>query len=232
MATVLTQSEPASASARAMRVLPIVADLMPPEIVDARRARRAQRVALSAVAGFAALLLGWYGVAVYQTSMARDDLASATGEAAQIQREQQKYGEVMRLQSQSNAITADLTGLFVGDVRWSRLLSALRSKAPPRLTVSAASATLSAGVAGAAAPAPAAPGQPQVIGAVELAGTAPDKNALADYIDAVAAVPGLANPLLASATDEAGGVNFSMKVDITTDALGGRYTPEKGKAGK
>ncbi|HEX8627441.1 MAG TPA: PilN domain-containing protein [Catenuloplanes sp.] len=233
MSIVLSTFEPKSADAHAMRVLPIVADLMPPEIIDARRAQRAQRAVLSALAAFAVLLCAWYGFAAYQTSVARDELAEATTESANIQREQQKYGDVTRLQAQSNAITADLTSLFGTDVRWSKLLAALRTEAPARVRVSSASATLVAGGGGAPAPA-AAPvaGQPAAIGSVEISGSAPDKGAVADYLEALAAVPGLANPLLASATDEDNGVQFSMRVDITAAALGGRFNEPKGQAGK
>jgi hypothetical protein len=63
------------------------------------------------------------------------------------------------------------------------------------------------------------------VGSLTIIGTAPDKNAVAAYIDSLAKVAGLAAPYPASLATTGHTLTFSASVIITSDALGGRYAP-------
>ena len=61
---------------------------------------------------------------------------------------------------------------------------------------------------------------------------APDKKAVAAYVDALGKQTVVANPYVTSvATAEGGGVTFSLRVDIASASLCGRFTVECKSAG-
>lgn len=228
MATSVMPLDAATADVDVMRVPPVMIDLIPPEITATRRGRRARRLVLSALAGFTGLLLAWYGLASYQTSSARDHLASTTTEALKIQREQQKYNEVVSVQNESAMITKQLATLVATDVSWSRLLLALRRAAPPGVRVSGITASLTTGDNVDGGPAEGLPNTTgeEFVGRLMVTGNGDSKALVADYLESVATVDGLANPLLGAATEQSGKVQFTVQLDITAAAIqGGRHVP-------
>jgi hypothetical protein len=63
-----------------------------------------------------------------------------------------------------------------------------------------------------------------------VGGTAPDKNSVARYVDALGKGDSFANVFLTSAADDtsseaSGKTQFNLTVDITEAALGGRFAP-------
>ena len=63
------------------------------------------------------------------------------------------------------------------------------------------------------------------IGSLVVTGSAPDKQAVAAYVEALAKQTTVTNPYVTSvATDEDGGVTFSLTADITQESLCGRFT--------
>lgn len=215
-----------AATAHAMRVLPIITNLLPPEIVDARRARRAQRTVLTALVVFAVLLCGWYGVAAYQTSIMDTELDRATAEIQQVRVQQQQYGEVTRVQGESRAITDALSAVIAEDLQWSELFPALRAPAD-RAGIQISK------IAGELAPVGGAPGavpsavSDRTVGTVTITGSGTSKTQVADYVRTLATVPNVANPLLGSVIATSEAVNFTVTIDVTAGALSGRYLPEK-----
>ena len=70
------------------------------------------------------------------------------------------------------------------------------------------------------------------VAAVVVTGTAPDKKAVAAYVDALGEEDKLANPYVTSVTTDKNHVTFSLNVDITRKALCGRFgTPCKPTGG-
>jgi Tfp pilus assembly protein PilN len=214
-------------------LLPIVARLLPPEIEQARHSRKVRRSVISGVAVFAALLVAWYCTVAYETSKAQHRLAAAQTDLQKLQRQQSSFAELIGTQAAAKTIGTQLAALLADDLQWSRLFSSLQAAAPPGVEVTGVSGALSSKPKGggnpAPAPGPGAPGAPggraaQPIGTLTVSGTGPSKPVVATYVDALATVPGLANPLLSDVTTQTGGVQFSVRLDITTAALGGRYT--------
>jgi Tfp pilus assembly protein PilN len=112
-------------------------------------------------------------------------------------------------------------------MRWSRLLSSLQDAAPSGVSLTGVTGTLvNAATANAAAggTAPGATTSADLTGTLTVTGLGPSRAAVAAYVDALAKVHGLANPLVTSASMENNVVRFSLRLDITKASLGGRFT--------
>ncbi|GGS74911.1 hypothetical protein GCM10010156_37150 [Planobispora rosea] len=205
------------------RALPLAADLLPPEIMTARRGRRARTVVLSFLTVFTLLLAGWYVITAQQTAAAEQQLAEAEDEVRTWTRKQKEFSELVTTRGQEEMINAQLSALLARDVRWSRLLSSIRAAAPSGVRITSVASGLSAeGSAVSKSALPNTSGK-KLIGELSIVGVGSGKQVVADYVSALSKVSGLGNPLLNDATEEEGGVNFTVQVDITDAALDSRY---------
>jgi len=239
MTTTITPPESTRASGNPLRLLDIAADLLPAEITQARRDRRARTAVLAVLASVLVLLAAWYGLASYQAVAARTRLASAQRDVAAVQAQQREYAALTGTQARSAAIAARLSALLANDLPWSTLLAALQAAAPAGLSVTAVSGALNAtGATGSGAGAGPAGAKPTTspsatpIGTLSVSGVAPDKAAAAGYVDALARIAGLADPLVVSAATDETGVHFTVQLVVTGAARGGRYTTATGSAGR
>lgn len=238
MATALKPSRPAASGEPALRIPPIGANLLPLEVIESRHVRRIRRTVLSLLVVFVALLGGWYGTASYQTSEARGNLANVEDGAQRLLRQQRAYSEVVGVQAETQAIAQQLASLLANDLQWSRLLASLRKVAPPKVQITGVNGALIARGSGAgggtgsggagggtvASQLPDASGE-KSIGTLTITGSGGSKADVAAYVDALARVSGVGSPLLGDANQlESGGVQFTVRLDITSSALGGRYT--------
>jgi Tfp pilus assembly protein PilN len=227
MTTPMTTQEPTAASAGdVLAVLPITANLLPDEVVDARQGRRARRLVLASLAALALVLGGLYAAAAVETAMVRQELGDAEGRARDLTAQQQRYAEVVQVQRESGAIESQLATLMADDLRWSAVLSSLRAAAPAGVQLTNLSAGLSAPEAAPAAGAQ-LPSSAKPIGSVDITGSAGSKPQIAAYVDALAKTRNLADPYLSNVTEDAGELQFTLRVSITESALGGRFAPAK-----
>jgi Tfp pilus assembly protein PilN len=208
------------ATARTMRILPIAADLLPLEITELRRLRRVRRLVIAGVALCVALLIGWYVVADRQTDKAQAELTAVQDNRRDLNRKKAAYTQLESTRQQIKDITTQLGILMERDMSWSALLASLRRAAPPNVTVSTVTGSLE--LAGTRASD--ARGAGGVVGALTLSGTAPSKDEVAAYVDTLGTVTGLANPFPSEASQDETGLRFTIRVDITRAALGGRFT--------
>jgi Tfp pilus assembly protein PilN len=229
--TIVALLPPESAIAdRALRVPAIAANLLPMEIVESRRERQVRRVVLAALAAFVAVLAAWYGLVSYQTTQARGAVAAAEDNGQALLRQQRDFAEVVRVQTDSQAITGQLADLLSTDLRWSRLLTAVAQVAPPGVALTGVSGALAPPAAAGGAAAVQLPNMTgeQTVGTLTINGIAPDPFAVAAYLDALGKIKGLGNPLLDGATVQDGKLQFSVRLDITSGALGGRFPAATG----
>lgn len=231
MATTLMPLDPATSPQRASRVLNISARLLPEEIVAGRRARKVRGQVIVMLVVFLALLGGWYGYAGYQKQVAQSELQQVTDDARHLQQQQTGYADVVDVQKQTTTIGKQLSTLLANDLPWATLFSTVRQTGTNAgVTVEGVNGQLATGTAGADS-GPALPNNAsaKVIGRLTVTGTAPNKTALARYVDALDTLTVVANPYLNNAAEADGKVQFSLQVDMTTDALGGRFTKKAGK---
>ncbi|MBN1173630.1 MAG: hypothetical protein JXA67_15780 [Micromonosporaceae bacterium] len=246
-----------------LRIPQVSANLLPAEILEARRQRAARRSTIIAVIGVLVVLAGWFGHATYLTSTADDRLERAKETVGRLTGQQNAFADLTSAQAQSQLIGRQLATLMANDLPWSTLLTQLQASAPEGVLVTSVFGSLlssaeegSTGGAGGTAgsggtggeatggggtggdvpeeqPAAGADqgvsGQPgasveRMVGTLSVSALAPDELGAAAYVDLLAAVPGLANPFVSDATRQEGVVQLTIRLDITSALLGGRYT--------
>ena len=236
MATTLMPVDPAVNAQRANRVLSISANLLPDELIAGRRARRIRTWVVVIVVIVAALCGGWIVMANRDKQAADEELTAATSEMAELQRSQNKYSGVVQLRNETKLLKSQLKTAMANDLDWAGMLTMLRSTGEPlKIEVDGVNGTLPNAEAGngssSAATLPST-SKSDTVAAVIITGTAPDKEAVAAYVDALGEEDELANPYVTSVTANKGDVTFSLTVDITRDALCGRFgTPCKSTGG-
>ncbi len=119
---------------------------------------------------------------------------------------------------------------MASDLRWSGLLDPTVSGAPVGVQIDQIDANL-ATPNKSAANAITLPNSTthQVIGQFTVTGVAPNKDAIATYVDTLAHIPGLGNPYVSSAVPGDHGVAFTVQLDMTDAVLGGRFSKTKTK---
>ena len=223
--------DPQLAMPNPARFVSIRASLLPTEITDKRRLTVLKRRLALGLVGLVVVMLAWYAYGMFQTSQAKSDLSSAQRRSTSLVSQQAQFGPLVNAQAQSASIKNQLTKLMVGDVRWKDMLATLRSNATGGVALTSVSATMTAG--GASTGGPSAFGGlgvlnqtgKQQVGTLVITGTAPDKNAVAAFIDRLSKLTGLAAPFPANVSGGKGSLTFTANVIITSDALGGRYAP-------
>lgn len=241
MATMLMPPSSPAASERVLRIPPIAANLLPVEIIEGRRGRRIRRLVLVLLVFVIVMLGAWFAGTSYQTHAARTDLARAEADATAMQQQQKAFGVLLDTQAQSAEVKTQLTGLLANDLSWTKLLSGLRTSAPSGVRLTGVNGGLieqTGTDAGKSASGLPAASDAKVIGKLTVIGAGADKTAVATYLNAIGKLPGVANALLTGATQQTKpktGVLFTVTLDLTSDALGGRYsaaTPAAGTGGR
>jgi hypothetical protein len=228
MATTLMPLDPALSPQRISRVLTISANLLPDEIVAARRARRNRGWVIVAVALVVCLCAAWFAYAESVRQDADEELTAATVQVTDLQRAQRDYSEVVRVQNNTAVLTEQLKTVMANDLDWAAVLDMLRDTgASSGIEVAGVSGRLAGADGATAAAGTPLPSTTSVtaVGSLVVTGTGPDKKAVAAYIDALGKQSMVANPFVTSVTsnDDDNQVTFSLTLDISQTALCGRF---------
>src|SRR3712207_473325 len=127
MATTLMPVDPAVSAQRVNRVLTISASLLPEEIIAGRRARRIRTWVILMVVIVAALCGAWIVSANRDKQAADEELNVATGEVADLQRDQNKYSSVVQLRNETDLLKTQLKTTMANDLDWAEMMSMLRT---------------------------------------------------------------------------------------------------------
>ncbi len=199
-------------------------NLLPAEIVQARRLASLKRVLAGGVVAVALLCVGGTLWAQAGASAAQDDLDAVQARAGTLRAEQARYAAVPKLLNLIQSAGAARERAMSQDVLWYGLLSDLSVTTPAGVTLNGLQVSLDK---------PAAATDPLVptgIGTVTFTGTAQRFPDVAAWLDAVGRMRGLDGSTLHSATreDPTGGktsaaVNFTTTITVTSKALTHRY---------
>lgn len=228
--TALMPVDPASSPQSISRVLSIRANLLPAEIMAGRNARRMRVVVIAAVVLVAVLLGAWYAHARSEKSEADQELTDVSAQVAIVRQSQNKYQDVVTIKTQNEAITKQLTTLMANDLPWATVIDTIRDAGTDTdITISGISGSLADGTSSANS-LPSASTASTVV-TLQITGSGPDKKTVAKYVEALGALPDVANPYLSSATQNeaavpggAATVTFTLSAEVTTKALCGRFT--------
>jgi hypothetical protein len=132
------------------------------------------------------------------------------------------------VQNEIAALNGQLSTVMADDLDWSALLDTVRDAGTPSgIEVDGVNGRLAGADGADTAQSNSLPGASTVaaIGTLTITGSAPDKDAVAEYVEALARRTVVANPYVTTvATDVTEGVTFSLTADITQTALCGRFT--------
>lgn len=204
----------------------VAADLAPAEVAQARHERTLRLVAAAIVAVAIVVTAGWSALAFQQTASARGQLQGKQAQYLALQHQQAGFGQLVTDQATIGALTAQLHQLMTSDTTWGTLLPAVRSAAPAGVGIGSIAGSLTAASNSPTTPTSTAPvGNSAAIGSLTVSGTAADQATVAGFADALGRLPGLANPFVANTTEQPGaGFQFTIQLDVTRAALGGRWS--------
>jgi Tfp pilus assembly protein PilN len=228
MTAILPPEEASTGAGQALRMVAIQANLLPTEVTDARRDRRVRRATVLGIAIVLVLLTAWYGQASYDTSTQQNRLTTAQDNVQNLTNQQKKYSDLLGTQEKIQTISNQLSTVLADDLQWSKLLVGLAGVAPGGITLSAVSGELNSvsfetGTGTTVNRLPNGTSY-KTIGTLTLAGIATTKPILASYADQLTTVTGLAAPLIVSTLLADGKHSFTLKLEITAAALGGRFS--------
>ena len=212
-------------------------NLLPDEIVSARNFRRLQRQLAGVVLGV--VLLGAAGGAWAQSGVlaAQSDLTDAQATTSQLQQQQARYAAVPKALAQLDAARAARQGAMSTDVLWYRFLGDLALNTPANTDLSSVAITMTAPSTSGATSGAGAASAGGGLGQVAVSGNAARFRDVAEWLDSVTLVHGLASPSLQTAAQTASTgpapasampVNYSANAVITAAALSHRYDRKAG----
>jgi hypothetical protein len=220
------------AGGQSLRFLAVRANLMPDEVIDARRTEVVRRRVLIGMGTLLALLLVGFGTTWLQTESAKGDLSDQQHRAKALLDQQYNYAPLVEAQNDTAAINTKLTQLMVGDVRWQPMYATVRSDAPAGVGVTSISAQITTATAGATATAGSGGAPPfgaltgtgqTVIGTLTVIGTVGSEDQAAAYADRLGTETGVVNPVIQNMDLTTRPFTFTIAAILTADALGGPY---------
>ncbi len=204
----------------------IVANLIPPEVLQARRVRAIRKLVAFALCLLVLLAGAGYGFAFYRSHQAETSLAAEQSRTSQLMAQQRQYADVTRIEGSVATIRGQLAGLLGTDVDVPALLSSILRQLPAGATVSQLAVTMDThttqlpnAAAGASLD---TSGHPH-IGAITLSGQATRVSDVSILVDRLAAVPGLVDPYPTSNTANEKGTQFTIQFSINDTLLSHRY---------
>jgi Tfp pilus assembly protein PilN len=232
MTAVADHPAPAAAADEAMRSEPghlirISANLLPEEIVAARRLVRLKRKLVVGLAGLVVVLVTGYGYSWWQTNNTQGDLANEEFASQQLTRQLQAFTPLVDAQTKTTLIRSELATAMTNDLQWTKLIGTLNQSAGSTVQITSMDAQITADSANGALVPDANPLNDsglQVVGNLTLTGSANDYRTVAAFVDTLSTVKGLAVVDPAEVTTDHGNVTFSVTLSLTTDALGGRFS--------
>ena len=203
------------------------ADLIPPELVNARRLTILRKYMAVGIVVLLALCAGGYYLAARDNSTAADDLAAVQDRTLQLQREGRSYSGVVAIQGSVSLVQSQTAQLMSGDVDLVALMGKLQSSLPNTMTIEQESIVISpAGVVGGSAASAGldTSGLPR-IGSITLSGTGKTIDDLSDYIDRLRTITGLVDiaPVSNTKSSAGAGTQYNLQIGLTNALLSHRF---------
>lgn len=211
----------------------IVANLIPPEVLQARRVRAIRKLVAYALCALVLLAGLGYGYAFYRSQQAADTLAAEQSRTSQLLVQQKRYADVTLLQGSVAGVHTELSGLLATDVDMSAVITSIMRQLPAGASVSQLAVTM-APTAGRQATANLASGTGSLdtsgrphIGLITVTGQAVRVPDVSMLVDRLRALPGFIDPYPTSNTTNDKGTLFTIQFSIDDRLLSHRYDTSK-----
>jgi hypothetical protein len=207
----------------------IVANLIPPEVLQARRVRAVRKLVAYGLCVLILIAGAGYGFAWYRSQQAADALAAEQSRTSQLMAQQRRYADVTLLQGSVASVRSQLSELLVSDVDVSALMTAILLQLPPGASVTQLAVTMShpAGSTSTATPTTGSgaldtSGRPH-IGLISITGQARKVSDVSALVDRLSALPGFIDPYPTSNTTNDKGALFTVQFSINDRLFSHRY---------
>jgi hypothetical protein len=203
----------------------IVTNLLPPEILAARRVKVLRKFVIMALAGVLVLGAVGFGYGYWQKGKASSALGAEQARTTELMSEQAKYGEVVKIQGDVAEVQGQLGTLLADDVDFTKLMTAVERAQPRGGSITQLTVTLTVGTATAAAPGADildSSGRTH-IGSIALTGDAPTMTAAAGYVTALSKIPGIVSVYPTSQQSNGKVVQYTIDVSLTDQLLSHRF---------
>lgn len=203
-------------------------DLMPPEVLERRRFKRAQSWMVVGLVGVVAVQGAGYYLASADAASAADALALEQARTTVLQTEAAKYAQVPAVLASVDRAETALSTAMVTDIEWYRYLSQIADSVPEGVWFETVTATaLPPGVAGTGDPlAPV-----DAVAEISVTGSTLDYPGVATWLDSLDGISNLDYVLSSDATLDADTgerpwVDFTTTAKVSPEAYSDRYAPE------
>jgi type IV pilus assembly protein PilN len=204
----------------------IVANLIPPELLQARRVRALQK--LVAILLFLLLLVAGAGggYAMYRSHQAAQALSVEQNRTSQLLADQNRYRGVTEIQGNVTQVRTQLAKLMAMDVDTSGLIDSLLKQLPAGASVNQMALTIAPPTPTAAnnigASALDTSGQDH-IGTITMSGQVLKVSDVAVLVDRLNTVKGVVDPYPSTSTVNDTGAQFTVQMSINDSLLSHRY---------
>lgn len=211
----------------------IVANLIPPEVLQARRVRAIRKLVAYAMCALVLLAGVAYGYAFYRSQQAGDTLAAEQSRTSQLLTQQKRYADVTLLQGTVAGVRTELSGLLASDVDMAAVATSVIRQLPAGGSVSQLALTMaptagqqsSANLTSGTGPLDTS-GRPH-IGLITVTGQAARVSDVSAMVDKLRALPGFIDPYPTSNTTNDKGTLFTIQFSIDDRLLSHRYDMSK-----
>ncbi|WP_024288213.1 PilN domain-containing protein [Cellulomonas sp. KRMCY2] len=205
-------------------------NLLPPEIRNRRSLGRVKvrlGLALLIVLLIAAVAFVY---AAFTEKAAAEELATTQRQVADLAAQQEEFAEVPRVKSQIDAVATARDLTMATEVLWTEYLRSVQAVTPESVRITTFSTAMPGPLQ--APITSTSPLDAVSVGSVSLTGNAATLPDLATWMDALDAIPGLADPTYTTAelTDDDGVISYSIAVTVQVDdnAYALRFVPKEG----
>jgi hypothetical protein len=199
----------------------ITANLLPPEIVLARRVKVLRKLVLVAIGGVLLLGVAGYVYGYLQKQDANSQLSAAQAHTSQLTAQQAKYEGVVAVTGQISQVKSQLSTLFAADVNGAALLTSILQHAPHG-TISTLTLTLSSGQPPSAVAIPDANGH-LPIGTITLSGDTSAMSDVATSVDQLKSLPGLVEIYPTTQQYDGKSVKYTIQLTLIDQIYSHRY---------
>jgi hypothetical protein len=212
----------------------IVANLIPPEVLQARRVRAVRKLVAYLLCVLVLLAGIGYGFAFYRSQQAAETLAAEQSRTSQLLIQQKRYADVTLLQTSVAGVRTELSQLLGSDVDASALITSVLKQLPAGATVSQLAVTMSP-PAGQQAKVNPASGTGSLdtsgrahIGLMTVTGQALRVSDVSTLVDRLRVLPGFIDPYPTSNTTNDKGTLFTIQFTIDDRLFSHRYDVKTG----
>lgn len=212
----------------------IVANLIPPEVLQARRVKAVRKLVAYLLCVLVLIAALGYGYAYYRSQQAAETLAAEQSRTSQLLVQQKRYADVTLLQTSVAGVRTELSQLLASDVDVSALVTSVLRQLPSGATVSQLAVTMQPPEGQQAKVNPASgtgsldtSGRAH-IGLMTVTGQALRVSDVSTLVDRLRALPGFIDPYPTSNTTNDKGTLFTIQFTIDDRLFSHRYDVKTG----